>query len=1438
MRIYVSSTSDDLKDFRAAVVKQLSELGHQVVSMDGYTADACGPVEKCLADVAKAETYVGLFAFHYGTIPAGYDCSITEMEFREAKKCKLERLIFLVPNNSNWPINYDDFGTEAGVRMRRLREELYAQDGFSAAFFQNQGELAQKLERAINNIQHRQSFHDLVKPLSFEVEKRKHLPNFTGREWVEERLDNWIQRRRSSRVFCLLGGPGIGKSAIACHWCQTRLDIIGFHYCVHDYAEKIDPRRTFLSLAAQVAEHLPEYKQRLAAIDRNEMQKIVNGGPRALFEDLLLIPLSGSFPAPHGDRLIVIDGLDEATKGETNELAKVIGEVWVGLPDWLRLVVTARQEFEVSEYLSSLHPFILNASSPENMGDIRTFLRRQLTPDQATDEMINEIVAKSEGMFLYARLVLDEIGSERLTLDRIADFPQGLTGYYKEWFNRKFPDAQKYREEFHNLVSVVVAQKTRLPLEVLSNAVGLSIYELRMRLRRLGVLFPLQDEKQGNRSVTYVTVMHKSLHDWLTGKHHAKPLSLAGGFASDLKLGNHLLAEEGWRVYGKGPLERDAYFRETLLAHLAEDGQNEKLAQVLLDSYLLDSLWYNDYRVEWQRHISSLRHGLSKLVHDWLAGHDSPQTRTSADAAVAGKLCRLFQEIGAFDEAMALGEAALEIWHENNVENSPEMVDTYLAVGDIQSKREQLNNATDSHEKALEIATRAYGSDSPQMADVLYRMNVFYSSSTKDYKKATECLDKAYDIYKLCSPPNLIGVANCINDRAVNYERQNKSADQLALYQEALSLFEEATPRGHPEMVSTLSNVAVELLKEHNQNEALPLLRRAVAMAEDVLLPQQEYSRNARFLLCSALLLMGRDEEALEVMRQHVAENERYPGKDHVDMADARLALCCALWRAVLSGGASVASPHRNEIRHQCQLIRRAKPETIVGLLDLAEEARKTSEMGLYGYLREAAQRACRSEADPVVNDDRTGSLPAACYGQIVELVLSDEPMSKIEPTILDIWQREAPKVERRADLLPRTRKAITYLIAWYGRASLEKSDDIDSVREAFNLITQIGADSPETLNHLANLTVTLHRRHLDETSELLCQRLLERAEHILGSDHVQTQRYLENLAFLKMSRNKLEEAKCLFQKALETHVRESGHDDFGSISAVTHMAECLLMQDRADEARQLVRDFADKFPQSQGKGHAKPRKTLARVLNLAAIRQKDEFARFEGARTCYELSLEFDPEDSTVHSNFAHLLWACLHAQDDADRHFRRSLEINDGNETAHGLYGLFLGQTREEFQGAIEHFEKAKAINPNAPATLGNHASVLLVRGEIDAAWQLAKQALRLCQPYPDRIMTRALFVGAAALLLRGKDPSVPFGQLKTLFARRIEHAPWIITALLKKLQRELPADSFALVNAASAAIDDKKQLAQLEQNHAWQSIKAVSLDISWPETKSAKV
>jgi Domain of unknown function (DUF4062) len=69
MRIYVSSTFNDLKVHRAACIRVLRQLGHEVVSMEDYVAESSIPVDKVVADVRGCDVYVVLVAWRYGFIP-------------------------------------------------------------------------------------------------------------------------------------------------------------------------------------------------------------------------------------------------------------------------------------------------------------------------------------------------------------------------------------------------------------------------------------------------------------------------------------------------------------------------------------------------------------------------------------------------------------------------------------------------------------------------------------------------------------------------------------------------------------------------------------------------------------------------------------------------------------------------------------------------------------------------------------------------------------------------------------------------------------------------------------------------------------------------------------------------------------------------------------------------------------------------------------------------------------------------------------------------------------------------------------------------------------------------------------------------------------------------------------------------------------------------
>ena len=107
--IYLSSTYEDLKNYRGVVFEALRKSGYHVIAMEDYVATDQRPVEKCLMDVEKADIYVGLFAFRYGYVPPPAHnnpdrLSITELEFRHAEKLKKPCLTFIAKEDAGIPL--------------------------------------------------------------------------------------------------------------------------------------------------------------------------------------------------------------------------------------------------------------------------------------------------------------------------------------------------------------------------------------------------------------------------------------------------------------------------------------------------------------------------------------------------------------------------------------------------------------------------------------------------------------------------------------------------------------------------------------------------------------------------------------------------------------------------------------------------------------------------------------------------------------------------------------------------------------------------------------------------------------------------------------------------------------------------------------------------------------------------------------------------------------------------------------------------------------------------------------------------------------------------------------------------------------------------------------------------------------------------------------
>ena len=238
--IFLSSTFEDLKDFRQAVLEGLRQSEYDVVNMENYVAGAQRPVEKCLKDVAKAGLYIGLFAFRYGYVPPAQHqnprgLSMTELEYRKAQELKIPCLVFLAKEDySGLSLKLVDACTgdnDKGEKINALRKELLTETYVSE--FSDPQQLARlvlaavktQLEQLAHSADETAQPSDVPSPIIWDINTqgspypgllhftRKHASVFCGRELeVGEVLDRL--RQPENRFLLISGTSGSGKSSL------------------------------------------------------------------------------------------------------------------------------------------------------------------------------------------------------------------------------------------------------------------------------------------------------------------------------------------------------------------------------------------------------------------------------------------------------------------------------------------------------------------------------------------------------------------------------------------------------------------------------------------------------------------------------------------------------------------------------------------------------------------------------------------------------------------------------------------------------------------------------------------------------------------------------------------------------------------------------------------------------------------------------------------------------------------------------------------------------------------------------------------------------------------------------------------------------------------------------------------------------------------------
>ena len=159
MKIYISSTYQDLADHRSAVDRTLRRMGHDVIGMEQYVAEGNKPLDRCLDDVRLADLYVVIVAWRYGYVPLDQPTpgglSVTELEYNAAVAAGKPILAFLLDPDTPWPTSrVDAMSTtpqlgepRSGFNIARFRSLLGT--NYLAGMFRTPDDIASQVAAAV-----------------------------------------------------------------------------------------------------------------------------------------------------------------------------------------------------------------------------------------------------------------------------------------------------------------------------------------------------------------------------------------------------------------------------------------------------------------------------------------------------------------------------------------------------------------------------------------------------------------------------------------------------------------------------------------------------------------------------------------------------------------------------------------------------------------------------------------------------------------------------------------------------------------------------------------------------------------------------------------------------------------------------------------------------------------------------------------------------------------------------------------------------------------------------------------------------------------------------------------------------------------------------------------------------------------------------------------
>jgi hypothetical protein len=456
--VFISSTSEDLSDYREAAIEVCQRQGMFPVAMEHFAAMSAGATAGSRSKLSGCDLYVGFYAYRYGYIEPGYDRSVTELEFDYASDKKIDRLCLVIDPQYQWPHREEENADKLRAFKTRVDRLIRAQftdiNDFKFKLLQSLADWER--QRNTLRISLRRVFDSLLDDHKL----------FGGRKDTFEKIDEFVSKPAGGYLV-ITAPPGFGKTAVLANLVR-RNGGLAYHFFTSSYGntEGADVRseRFFLR---NVLQQIAPWRGYIADLPEsvNELA--------ALYNQLLVTP----FELPH---LLVLDGLDEADRRMLSRYLKrdlpvnmhIVASVRDLGQDWRHdyalppeqtreLPLAGLTAEDVTEILRSAGSKAAEfAADPARLDAVMNIAAYPSNPEVGADP-------------LYVRFLVHDIQDGTVTKQNIGAQPKELDDYLDGWWNQMNAAAtgdpeKKAAQDLLGILTVVLGPIGQQDLEAIS----------------------------------------------------------------------------------------------------------------------------------------------------------------------------------------------------------------------------------------------------------------------------------------------------------------------------------------------------------------------------------------------------------------------------------------------------------------------------------------------------------------------------------------------------------------------------------------------------------------------------------------------------------------------------------------------------------------------------------------------------------------------------------------------------------------------------------------------------------------------------------------------------------------------------------------------------------------------------------------------------------